>query len=128
MPGLCGRPRTAAPEYPGVKLLFDQNLSHRVVAPLFEAFPECAHVRDFNLQRADDGAIWDFAKNNGFTIVSKDEDFHQRSFLHGHPPKVVWLRLGNCSTDQVVTAIRRNAQHLATFEADPEASFLIVSW
>ncbi len=94
---------------------------------LADAFPASAHVRDFDLQRVDDATIWEFAKSNGYTIVSKDNDFHQRSFLYGHPPKVVWLRLGNCSTEQVAETLRRNAEHLAAFEADPEAAFLALS-
>ena len=110
-----------------MKLLFDQNLSHRLVPTLAETFPACAHVRDFDMLRSDDATIWEFAKSNGYTIVSKDNDFHQRSFLYGHPPKVVWLRLGNCSTEQVAEALRRNAEHLTAFEADPEAAFLALS-
>jgi predicted nuclease of predicted toxin-antitoxin system len=47
------------------------------------------------LERADDRAIRDFAKTNGFTIVSQDSDFADMARLHGHPPKVVWLRCGN---------------------------------
>ena len=110
-----------------MKLLLDQNLSHRLVAALAEQFPGSAHVRDFDLERTDDTTIWEFAKNNGYTIVSKDNDFHQRSFLYGHPPKVVWLRLGNCSTERVAETLRRNAHHLSTFEADPQAAFLVLS-
>ena len=60
-------------------------------------------------------------------IVSKDDDFHQRSFLYGHPPKVVWLRLGNCSTEQVAETLRKKAGHLSLFEADPQAAFLVLS-
>jgi len=110
-----------------VKLLFDQNLSHRLVFTLADVFPAAGHVRDFDLQRADDAKIWEFAKSNGYTIVSKDSDFHQRSFLYGHPPKVVWLRLGNCSTEQAAEKLRRNAEHLERFESDPQAAFLVLS-
>ena len=110
-----------------MKLLFDQNLSHRLVPGLADTFPESSHVRDFDLQRADDATIWEFAKSNGYAILSKDDDFHQRSFLYGYPPKVVWLRLGNCSTEQVAEALRRNTEHLAAFEADLQAAFLALS-
>ena len=127
MSRLCGRPGTPTDEHSGVKLLFDQNLSHRLVTTLADTFPASAHVRDFDLQRADDATIWEFAKNNGYTIVSKDDDFHQRSFLYGYPPKVVWLRLGNCSTGQVAETLLENAQHLSAFEADPQAAFLVIS-
>lgn len=84
-------------------------------------------MRDVGLQRADDATIWEFAKSNGYAIGSKDNDFHQRSFLYGHPPKVIWLRLGNCSTEQVAETLRRNVHHLSAFEADPQAAFLVLS-
>ena len=110
-----------------MKLLFDQNLSHRLVSMLADSFPASAHLRDFDLQRADDATIWEFAKDSGYIIVSKDDDFHQRSFLYGHPPKVVWLRLGNCSTEQVAETLRAGAHHLSAFEANPQAAFLVLS-
>ena len=110
-----------------MKLLFDQNLSQRLVPTLADEFPTSPHVRDFDLHRADDEAIWNFAKDNEFTIVSKDDDFHQRSFLYGHPPKVVWLRLGNCSTEQVAETLRRNVKELTAFENNPDAAFVALS-
>lgn len=66
---------------------------------LAQEFPSSLHVRDLGMERAGDVAIWEFARDNDYTIVSKDSDFHQRSFLYGRPPKVVWVRLGNVSTD-----------------------------
>jgi len=110
-----------------VKLLLDQNLSHHLVAALQSEFPGSAHVRDLGLERADDATLWDFARGSGHTIVSKDVDFHQRSFLHGHPPKVVWLRLGNSSTGQILETLRAHFAHLREFDRDPDASFLILS-
>ncbi|NOS99015.1 MAG: DUF5615 family PIN-like protein [Phycisphaerales bacterium] len=109
-----------------MKLLFDQNLSHRLVVALSDIFPDAAHVRDRNMERAADATIWDFAGTNGYTIVSKDGDFHQRSFLHGPPPKVVWLRMGNCSSEQIAEALRRNAVQLFAFERDPDAALLVL--
>jgi len=126
MSGLCRGSGTPADEHSGVKLLLDQNLSHRLVAMLADIFPDSAHVRNFDLQRADDATIWEFAKSRGYVIVSKDNDFHQRSFLYGHPPKVVWLRLGNCSTEHVAEMLRRYDDYLSSFEADPQAAFLVI--
>ena len=68
-----------------MKLLLDENLSFRMVRSLADLFPQSAHVKDVGLAKADDQVIWEFAKANGFAILSKDDDFHQRSFLHGHP-------------------------------------------
>jgi predicted nuclease of predicted toxin-antitoxin system len=110
-----------------VKLLFDQNLSHRLVPALADLFPGSSHVRDHGLERADDPVVWAFAKANGLTIVSKDDDFHQRSFLYGHPPKVIWLRLGNCSTSRIEAALRQHLAEIKRFEADATAAFLVIS-
>jgi predicted nuclease of predicted toxin-antitoxin system len=73
-----------------VKLLFDQNLSPRAAKALESEFPGSLHVRDVQLHDAPDQVIWDYAAEHGLTIVTKDADFHQRSFLLGHPPKVIW--------------------------------------
>ena len=110
-----------------MKLLFDQNLSHKLVLAVADLFPGSAHVRDAGLASAEDRAVWDFAKSQSYCIISKDDDFHQRSFLYGHPPKVIWVRLGNCTTAQVETAIRRHASDIATFAADAAAAFLAIS-
>lgn len=84
-----------------MKLLFDQNLSHRLVALLADAYPNSVYVREISLNAASDTIIWDYAKRNGYMIVSKDSDFHQRSFVLGYPPKVIWIRRGNCSTKAI---------------------------
>jgi predicted nuclease of predicted toxin-antitoxin system len=110
-----------------VRLLFDQNLSHRLCNALAAEFPDAAHIRDFGLERADDEMLWRFAGENGYTIVSKDQDFHQRSFLFGHPPKVIWLRLGNCTTERVAQVLQGRLKEIAEFHKDSEASFLVLS-
>jgi len=109
-----------------VKLLFDSNLSHRLAQTLASLYPGSAHVRDFNLARARDEAVWDLARGEGFTIISKDSDFHQRSLLYGFPPKVIWVRMGNCSTLDVEGALRKYNQELLGF-ADDAHAFLILS-
>ena len=75
------------------KLLFDENLAPRLARDVADLFPGSAHVREIGLQSADDAAIWDRAAAEDFIIVSRDGDFRQRSFLRGHPPKVIWLNL-----------------------------------
>jgi predicted nuclease of predicted toxin-antitoxin system len=110
-----------------MRLLFDQNLSHRLVAMLANEFPGCVHVRDVGLSTAVDQAIWQFALQHGLAIVSKDSDFQQRALLRGHPPKVVWVRLGNCTTTAIVALLRARQVDLLAFEADAQASFLVLS-
>jgi predicted nuclease of predicted toxin-antitoxin system len=80
------------------------------------------------LNAADDPLVWEYAKNNALTLVSKDADMHQRSFLFGPPPKVVWVRLGNCSTSDVEKLLRENLAAITEFDKDEHASFLSLSY
>lgn len=109
-----------------MKLLFDQNLSPFLCARLVDVFPESAHVRDLGLDTADDLAVWDHAGRNGFVIVSKDSDFHERGVLLGAPPKVVWIRRGNCSTDTIERLMRAHVGDIDALLADDAARFLIL--
>ncbi len=127
MSGLCSGPRKEVGVWIKLmKLLFDQNISYKLVTRLGDVYPESKHVRQVGLGEADDGAVWDYARANDFIIVSKDEDFHQRSFLYGSPPKVVWLRLGNCTTQDIEDTLRRNRVTLTSFAAQEEAAFLVI--
>lgn len=108
----------------GMRLLFDQNLSHKLAAELASKFPGSAHVRDFGMARAGDAVVWAHAAAQGFVIVSKDVDFQQRALWMGHPPKVVWVRVGNCATSTVATLLRSHHATLLAFEADPVAAFI----
>jgi predicted nuclease of predicted toxin-antitoxin system len=110
-----------------VKLLFDQNLSSRLVRELAVEYPGSVHVRAVGLDGADDARIWEHAKMNELTIVTKDDDFRQRSFVHGAPPKVVWLQMGNCSTDDVASVLRANAANLDAFHLNETAALLVLS-
>lgn len=110
-----------------MKLLFDENLSPRLVPRLLDAFPGSAHVRDVGLARATDSAIWDYALNHGYAIVSKDSDFHQVSFVRGQPPKVIWLRRGNCTTADIETMLRSNRVGILAFGNEDAATFLALS-
>ena len=110
-----------------MKLLFDQNLSPRLVSLLVDLHPGSLHVRDVGLRAAEDVEVWRYAREQGFTIVSKDSDFHQLSFVHGHPPKVVWVRVGNGPTALVLSLLRKHHETLQSFEVDPEAAFLALA-
>ena len=110
-----------------MKLLFDENLAPRLVTLLADLFPGSVHVGDVGLASADDRAVWDFARANGFTILSKDADFRQMSFVYGSPPKVVWLRVGNRSTADIEAIVRARAADLDTFATDDVAAMLVVT-
>ena len=110
-----------------MKLLFDENISPRLVAGLSDVFPGSVHVRDVGLARATDAAIWGYARDHGLTIVSKDSDFHQVSFVRGPPPKVIWVRRGNCTTTEIEALLRSNRTEILAFAAEAEAAFLALS-
>ncbi len=110
-----------------MKLLFDENISPRLVILLADIFPHSIHVRDVGLKAADDGLVWEHARENELIIVSKDSDLHQRSFVFGYPPKVVWIRLGNCSTRDIEKLLRSNYAEVKAFYEDARASFLSLS-
>lgn len=109
-----------------MKLPLDENLSHQIVELLSTDFPGSAHVRHGGLSGARDGAIWEYARANGFVIVSKDDDFRDRSAAEGFPSKVVWLSVGNAGTPVIAALLRRERTRLQFFEPDPEAALLVV--
>ena len=110
-----------------MKLLFDQNLSPRFPRLLSDLYPDSVHVRDIGLDNATDSAIWEFAKQNGFAIVSKDSDFQQRSLLHGHPPQFIWLRSGNCPVQLILELLRKHSVAIHRFEQRSIESHLMLS-
>jgi len=110
-----------------MKLLFDQNLSYRSVPALESLYPGSVHIRDVGLAMADDETVWSYAKQHGLIIVSKDTDFYHRSILFGHPPKVVWVRLGNCATAHIEALLRTRQADLLAFDQDANASFLALA-
>lgn len=98
-----------------MKLLFDEHISFRVVRSLHDIFPEAKHVKFFNLEHEDDQKIWNFAKNEGFSIITKDDDFHQRNITFGTPPKVIWLKLGNTRSSDLESFIRDKSIEIRRF-------------
>jgi predicted nuclease of predicted toxin-antitoxin system len=107
-----------------MKLLFDQNLSFKLCQAVADLFPDSTHVRLLGLSEAHDQVVWDYAKSNGFTIVSRDVDFAEMAALLGFPPKVIWLRAGNQSTASSSTTIRRHANVIVEFWNDDTTACL----
>jgi len=107
-----------------LRLLLDQNLSPKLIGLLADLFPSSKHVREAGLSRGEDESVWRYALENDFTIVSKDSDFHQRSLVYGHPPKAIWVSLGNCTTFDIEKLIRESAPAIIKFGSDPQKSFL----
>ena len=109
-----------------MSLLLDQNLSHKLIATVSSAFPGSTHVRNVGLSTASDRDEWEYARDHGSAIVSKDSDFRQRSFVQGHPPKVIWIRMGNCTTSDIASLLAHESERIRTFLRDQEASFLVL--
>jgi len=107
-----------------MKLLLDQNLSPRLVTLLADLFPDSAHVHQLGLDQVLDIEVWNYARDNGFIVVSKDADFSEISMLQGHPPKLIWLRLGNCTTIQIHQLLRSNFQSIEQMNQDPDLAIL----
>ena len=109
-----------------MKLLLDQNLSHRLAPLLARHCPGTKHVSAVGLAGADDETIWRFAKHRGFAILTKDSDFMHRSIVRGHPPKIVQLQVGNSSTDAIATLVSHRKSFLRAFIKDPLGALLIL--
>lgn len=109
-----------------MKLLFDENLSPRLPRALADLYPDSTHVNECGLGSADDFTIWQYAKENKFTIVSKDSDFQDRSVLHGHPPKFVWLRAPNCRAVEVASLLRSAAPMIKQFVEEDQESYFVL--
>ncbi len=103
-----------------MKLLFDQNISYRVVKHILSVFPEAIHVRDIALTLGTDKQIWNYAKANHFTIVTFDADFYDLVTLLGHPPKIIWLRFGNTTTQNLAQLMLLHSKLISRFLTDDE--------
>ena len=107
-----------------MRLLFDENLSPHLVRRLTDIYPGAIHVSTVGLETANDLAVWAFANSNHLTIVTKDADFGDLGHARGFPPKVIWLRLGNCTTREIEHSLRRSHPVVLSFEADTTVGIL----
>ncbi len=110
-----------------MKLLLDENLSHKLPEQLSDLFPHSTHVRNVGLRSSDDPLVWQFARDNDFVLISKDADMHDRSLVFGFPPKIIRIRLGNCTTPAIEDLVRREFDKTNEFLDDDYASFLALS-
>ncbi|HET6382918.1 MAG TPA: DUF5615 family PIN-like protein [Armatimonadota bacterium] len=109
-----------------MKLLFDHNLSPRLGRRLGDLYPDSSHVYLQALDQSNDQDVWDFARLHNFTVITKDSDFSDLSALRGFPPRVIWLRIGNCTTRQIEDLIRQRQQIIEQFENDPDTGVLVL--
>jgi len=96
------------------KLLFDNNISYRVVKKI-EAVFASTHVMFENLDEATDEEVWKFARKYRYTIVTKDSDFNDIAILRGVPPKIIWIQTGNCKVESIVELLLQNEATIKEF-------------
>ncbi|MGB0165553.1 MAG: DUF5615 family PIN-like protein [Luteibaculum sp.] len=107
-----------------MKLLFDQNISYKIVARLLDTFPNSRQVRDLGLVDCSDREIWSFAKENNFVIVTFDADFYDFSLVWGHPPKIIWIRSMDQTTSAVEILLKRNKSIVEDFVLNSDLACL----
>jgi predicted nuclease of predicted toxin-antitoxin system len=107
-----------------MKLLFDQNISPRLVQRLSDMYSNASHVSTLGLESASDEAIWLYARANNCTIVTKDADFGDLGVLRGYPPQIIWLRSGNCTTHQIELMLRTHYEEIEALHREPGVGVL----
>ncbi len=109
-----------------MKLLLDENISSKLVKFLMKDFPGSSHIDYLKMQGSTDTNIWEYAKNENFIIVSKDNDFRQRSFLFGSPPKVIWISVGNGGTKIIKDLLLQNIKLIKSFSQKSNEGLLVL--
>lgn len=109
-----------------MRLLLDENISSKLVRFLTKDFPESSYIDLLKMQGTTDTNIWEYAKTKDYIIVSKDNDFRQRSFLFGSPPKVIWLSVGNGGTKIIKELLLKNIITIRNFSQESESGLLIL--
>jgi predicted nuclease of predicted toxin-antitoxin system len=107
-----------------MKLLFDHNLSHKLVRRLADIFPDSTQTRLLDFSTASDPMIWQYAHDNSFVVITLDKDFADLALHRGAPPKIIWLRCGNSTVAEVEHLLRVNFEDVQKFNSSTEASLL----
>jgi predicted nuclease of predicted toxin-antitoxin system len=103
-----------------MRLLFDQNISFRITKKIQSYFTGCLHVSNCKLSDRDDNDIWKYARDKDFAIVTFDSDFYDISIINGHPPKIIWIRSGNLTTNEIIHLLIDNQKTIIAFLEDEE--------
>ena len=105
-------------------LLFDQNISPRAIDHLADVYPGSVHVIMLGMGNALDIEIWQYAHDHDYIIVTKDADFSEFGIVKGFPPKIIWIRRGNCSTQDIETILRENYSAISALSEESETGIL----
>ena len=111
-----------------VRLLFDENLSERLLQPVTELFPGSTHIRSLTKTCTPDRLLWDLARTGGFILTTRDEDFVGTSVLQGAPPKVVWLNVGKSRNAVIAALLQSHATDIERFAEHDEYTFLAIGF
>lgn len=103
-----------------MKLLFDQNISFRLLRKIEVQYPEAKQVKELSLENSTDMQIWEYARVNHYTIVTFDADFYEIANLKGHPPKIIWLRTGNTTTTNLEKIFIKKRELIGDFISNPD--------
>lgn len=107
-----------------MKFLFDHNLSPRLVKRFADIAQDSAHVYDLGMAEAEDTEVWAYAKSNKYIIITRDSDYNDLLMLRGFPPKIIWIRRGNCSTSEIERILRLHIADIRTLSSDPSLGIL----
>ena len=109
-----------------MRFLIDENLSPRLVVAVGDLFPGSVHVETLGMRGGTDAAVWTVARDRGFAILTKDEDFSGMSVLYGAPPKVIHLRMGNVGTQAVADLLTEHHARIVAFGDDQATSLFVL--
>lgn len=109
------------------RLLLDQNLSFKISKGIRDLFADSKHISDFKFEGRSDLEIWNFSKNNDYCIVTFDFDFIDISVLNGFPPKIIWLLIGNSTTEKIIQTLRNNHLVINDFLMSIENAYLEIN-
>jgi len=98
-----------------MKLLFDQNISFRLIERISNLYPDAKQVRELGLENVTDNEIFEFAKKNDYSIVTFDSDFCDLNILKGFPPKIIWIRTGNTTTKNLEIIMKNKYERIKSF-------------
>lgn len=98
-----------------MKLLFDQNISPKIVRQIEPYFPDSKQVRHLGLEDATDDMIFNFAKIHNYAVVTFDSDFVDLNVVRGIPPKIIWLKTGNLTTKSISELLQKNMATIHDF-------------
>lgn len=110
-----------------MRLLFDQNISFRILKKLPEVFDGSSHVKTEGLINSSDFEIWEYARLNSFIIVTQDSDFNDLYLLKGFPPKILWFKTGNLQTSELALILEKKLEILIEFSSHDDLGCLEIS-